>query len=188
MANELLTKPVARIVFASTEDFPNSGVGPPTTNANDILFGSPTNGLFDLTSLAANGGARASSKVDLTELQSSKWQLNACLEHAPTPVDNETCAFYWASTPNSTTAEGNPGGLSGVDATFTDLPGILGQFQFIGALLLRANIINIGKVGLPFSPMWQYGMLVMVNHSAAAMHTVMDETHITLTEFIDELQ
>ena len=189
--NDVKVKYGTSFIFADVTDFPSSGVGPPTTGANDIRIGA-TGGAtlvqMDLTSLAASGGARESDKLDLgSTTLGREYELNVCLEHAATPAIGNLVSFYWAASPNSTAASGNPGGLTGVDATFTDDRGILSQFTHIGSLLLRANVINIGFVGRFRAP-YQFGMLVYVNHSAAAMHTAMDETHMIMTELIDEIQ
>lgn len=195
MANEVLRKYGISFIFADVTDFPNSGVGPPTTAANDIRVGSTsgaTAGQLDLTVLAASGGARAATKVDLGVTQTLKgheWMVNACLEHVATPAEGGSVDFWWAASENGTAASGNPGGLTGTDAGFTDTAGILGQMTFIGSLPLRANIINIGYVGT-FTPPCRYGMLVVINNDAATMFAAAagDETHIIMTELIDELQ
>lgn len=192
--NEILTKFGASFIFADATDFPNSGVGPPTAAANDVRIGSTSGATvvqLDLTVLAASGGARESSKVDLlSTTKGREWMLGACLEHVATPVDEETVNFYWAATPNGTAASGNPGALTGVDAGFTDTPGILSQMQFIGSLVLRANVINIdNEIGV-FTPKHRYGMLVVINKSTATMFAAAagDETHIIMTELIDDIQ
>jgi len=189
--NDVKVKYGTSFIFADVTDFPSSGVGPPTTGANDIRIGTTSGATLvqmDLTSLAASGGARESSKLDLgSTTLGQQYELNVCLEHAATPTEGDVVSFYWAASPNSTAASGNPGGLTGVDATFSDTSGILSQFTYIGSMLLRANVINIGFVER-FRVPYQYGMLVYVNQSAAAMHTVMDETHLIMTELIDEIQ
>lgn len=196
MANEVLRKYGISFIFADATDFPSSGVGPPTAGANDIRIGSTSGATvaqLDLTVLAASGGARESDKVDLgvtTTLKGREWMLGACLEHVATPVDSETVDFWWAPSPNGTAASGNPGGLTGSDAGFADTAGILGQLIRIGSMTLRANIINIDNQVGTFVPPNRYGMLVVVNNSAATMFAAAagDETHIVMTELIDELQ
>ncbi len=187
MANELLVKSGLQFLFRDSTDFPNSGAGPPTTAANNLIIGTPTQVDIELTSVAASGGARESDKLDLTTPWVELWTVDACVETVVAPIDGGRVEFYWAASPNATAATGNPGGLTGVDAAFTDTTGILGQFQWIGNLLLRNNVINIGHVGV-FSPIFQHGILAIVNQGNQAFHTVMDETHIVMTEYIRELQ
>ena len=197
MANEVLRKYGLSLIFADAADFQNAGAGPPTTAANDIRIGAAagaTIAQIDLTGLAAGGGARESDKVDLGVTQTLKghaWMVNACIEHESAPADGETVDFYWGSSPNSTDASGNPTILTGSDATFTDTVGSLGQLVFIGSLTLTTAVLNIGFVGT-FVPPHRYGMLVVINKSAAdtlrSSATAMDETHIIMTELIDELQ
>lgn len=187
MPNEILLKQGIQFLFRDVTDFPSSGAGPPTTAANNLIIGTPTQVQIDLTSVAASGGARHSAKLDLTTPWGSWWSLDACMESAVAPTDGGVFNFYWAQSPSTTAATGNPGGVTGSDAAFTDTVGNLGQLMEIGALTVRNNVINIGHVGI-LSPPFQYGSLVVVNNTDQATHTVMDETHIVLTEIIDEVQ
>ncbi len=196
MTTEFLRKYGISIMFADVTDFAASGLGAPATAANDIRIGTTTGataGQIDLTGVAASGGARESDKVDLGVTQTLKgheWMVNACLEHETVAVDAETVDFYWASSPNSTAASGNPGGLTGSDAAVTDTVGGLGQIIYIGSITLRVSVINIGFVGI-FVPPHRYGMLLVVNNSTKTLRstsTAMDETHIIMTELIDEIQ
>ncbi len=191
--NEVLRKYGTSFIFADVTDFPNSGVGPSTTAANDIRIGSTSGATvaqLDLTVLAASGGARESDKVDLgATSKGHRWMVNACLEHVATPALGGVVEFWWAASENATAASGNPGGLTGSDAGFTDDVGILGQMTFIGFLPMRVNIINIGYVG-EFTPPTRYGILVVINKDAATMFAAAagDETHIIMTELIDDIQ
>ncbi len=187
MANEILQKIGLQLLFA---DHATDFGAAPATAANSLIIGAPTDVQIDLTGLAASGGAREAAKASLVTPWSSRWTVDACTEHETAPADGGVVVFYWAASPSSTAATGNPGGLTGVDAAFTDTAGILGQFQWIGSLLLRNNVINIGHVGV-FSPVFEDGILAIVNQGSTAMRstaTAMDETHIVMTEIIDEIQ
>ena len=158
------------------------GAAPADAN-NSLITGTNTNIQMDLTSLAAAGGSRGSAKsatLDVSASRAMEYMVDACLEHAATPVDGETVDFYWAPSPASGAGVGNPGSLSGVDAAFTETDGKLAQMQYIGTLTLEADVINIGRVG-SFIPKHAFGILVIENNSAAAMHTVMDESHVVAT-------
>lgn len=187
MANEVLLKTGVQFLFA---DHATDFGAAPATAANSLIIGTPTDVQIDLTGVAASGGARESAKGDLTTPWASKWAVHACLEFETAPTDDGAVHFYWGASPSSTAGTGNPGGLTGADAAFTDTPGNLGQMQRIGSLIVRNNVINIGKVGA-FTPHFQYGTLVVVNltdQNLRSTATAMDETHITMTELIDEVQ
>lgn len=185
MANEILIKDGTQLLFADhATDFGSA----PATAGNSLIIGTPTDVQIDLTSVGASGGARASAKTaDLGSVKAGAYSVMACLVHAATPIEGEFVYFYWAPSPSATAATGNPGNVTGSDAAYTDTDGLLGQLQFIGALSLRANVLNIGYVGT-FQPKHRYGSLVIVNQSAAAFHTAMDETHIAITPIISEVQ
>ena len=184
MTNEIPVKTGAQFLFA---DHATDFGAAPTTAANSLIIGTPTDVQIDLTSLGASGGARESAKADLTALRAAQYSVDACLEHAVATADGEVVDFYWGPSPNSTAATGNMGVLTGSDASITDTAGNLGQLQYIGSMTLRANAFNKGHVGT-FSPAHRYGSLVVVNQSTQAFAAAMDETHITITEIMDEIQ
>lgn len=159
----------------------------PATAANSLIIGTPTDVQIDLTGVAASGGARSSEKTaDLGDPRDVQYLVEACLEFESAPTDGGSVAFYWANSPSGTAGTGNPAGLDGTDAAFTDTTGNLGQMQYIGSLSVRNNVINIGIVGF-LTPWHRYGMLVVVNNASTALRstaTAMDETHITMTPIV----
>ena len=188
MANEMIRQQKGgQIVFADhVTDFSS---GTPATPANSLLTsGTPTTVQIDLTSVAASGSGRQSAKT--TSLWSGTqndevapyYRVDACVEFAIAPTDGGTVDFYWAGSPSATAGVGNPGTLSGTDATFTGTTGTLGQLQYIGSLVLDNALTNIGHVGY-FQPEFQYGMLVVVNNGDQALGAAMDETHIVATPY-----
>ena len=173
-----------QLVFADhATDFNNT----PATAANSLIIGTPTEVQIDLTGVAASGGARESNKTaDLGDPRDAMYLVEACLEFETAPTDGGSVAFYWAGSPSGTAGTGNPGGLTGADAAFTDTTGNLAQMQFIGSLTVRNNVINIGQVGF-LQPWHRYGILVVVNNASTALRstaTAMDETHITMTPVV----
>lgn len=188
MANEILLKDGTQLLFA---DHATDFGAAPATAANSLIIGTPTDVQLDLTGVAATGGARESTKsADLGATHAQQYSVAACLEFETAPADGGGVDFYWAQSPNSTAGTGNPGGTTGSDAAFTDTVGNLGQMQYIGRLSARNNVINIGAVGV-FTPMFRYGMLVVVNNASTALRstaTAMDETHIVMTPMVDEVQ
>jgi hypothetical protein len=182
MANEVLvSNPTPQLLFA---DHATDFGAAPATAANSLIIGTPTDVQIDLTGVAASGGARQSTKTaDIGATRDVLFRVNACLEFETAPTDGGSVAFYWGESPSSTAGTGNPAGLSGTDAAFTDTAGNLGQLQYIGQLKVRNNVVNIGQVGT-FIPYHRYGVLVVVNNADQALRstaTAMDETHITLT-------
>jgi hypothetical protein len=188
MANEYLIKDGTQLLFA---DHATDFGAAPATAANSLIIGTPTDVQLDLTGIAAGGGARASTKCsDLGATHAPAYSVMACLEFEGAPADSGAVHFYWVPSPSSTAATGNPGGVTGTDAAFTDSEGNLRQFQYIGNLALRNNVINIGYVGT-FQPKQRYGCLIVVNQGTTALRstaTAMDETHIIMQPIIPELQ
>lgn len=176
------------LLFADATDFPNAGAGPPTTAANDIRIGTGTKVQIDLTAVAA-AAARASTKTsDLGSAWSQQWMLGACIESTGAPTAGGTIDFYWAPSPNSTAATGNPGNVSGTDAVYAvaGLP----QLMYLGAMTVLNQVVNIDTAIRKFYMPNRYGTLVIVNNTdqAFAGAGVMDETHITVTPVIPDIQ
>ena len=187
MANDILVKSGLQFLFA---DHATDFGAAPATAANSLIIGAPTDVDWDGTNVAATGGARESDKLDLTTPWGRLWTVDACLEFESAPADGGVVNFYWGASPNTGAATGNPGGLTGTDAAFTDTIGNLGELLSIGSLSVRNNVIAIGHVGI-FRPIFQYGILLVVNEASVALRstaTAMDETHIVMTEMIDEVQ
>lgn len=156
----------------------------PTTAANSLIIGTPTDVQMDLTNLAASGGARESAKFDFGATWAGLHSVDACIEFETAPTDGETVDFWIAFSPSSTAGTGNPGSLTGADAAYTETDGKLGQMRFVGSLPLENDVINIGHVGT-FTPLHRYGILVIENNGSTNFRstaTAMDETHIIITE------
>ena len=184
--NEVLLKNNTQFLFADhATDF---GAAPATAN-NSLIIGVPTDVQIDLTGLAAGGGARESAKFDFGTPWASEIAFDACLEFETAPADGGVVVFWFAGSPSTTAAVGNYGGLTGVDAAFTDTTGNLGQLRLIGTLSLKNTVINIGHVGI-ILPTFQYGILLVVNHGSTALRSTvaaMDETHITATPVVTDI-
>ena len=179
-----------QLLFRDVTDFPNSGAGPPNTAANSLIIGTPTEVQIDLTDVAAAAARQSDKTATLAQMGVAwprEWVFGACLEHVATPTAGETVEFYWNASPNEAAATGNSGGASGSDAAYA----VAGKEQliYIGAMILRANVINIdsaiGTIWLPYL----YGSLIVINTSPTkAFHSAMDETHIVATPIIQDLQ
>ncbi len=185
----VLQKYGTQLLFSDVTDF-SGGDGPPATAANNLIIGSPTVVQIDCTSVAAAAGRQSDKTASLAHTGSAwpcEWVLGACTEHVATPTAGETVEFYWNASPNSTAGTGNSGAASGADGVYA----VAGKTQliFIGALVLRAAVLNIdadvGRIWLPHL----YGSLIVINVCPTkAMHSAMDESHFTLTPIIQDIQ
>jgi hypothetical protein len=188
MTNAILVKDGTQFLFA---DHASDFGAAPATATNSLIIGAVTDVQINLTGIVASGGARQSAKSgDLGATRADRYSVDACLEFEAPPADGGAVYFYWAPSPSATVGQGNPGGTTGSDAAFIDTVGNLGQMQRIGVLILKNTVINIGFVGV-FSPIFRYGMLVVVNQGSTALKstaTAMAETHIVMTPIIDEIQ
>lgn len=151
------------------------------TAANILYRASYTDVQFDLTSLAASGGARQSAKFDLGAQMPGMLQVTGGFEFASAPTDNDgTIDAYIGWSNNSTAANGNPGGLGGSDAALTDTPGILSQLQHIGSYAPVASAWNAGRFGHPFVPAARYAILVIVNNVGTGFIADANEHHVVI--------
>lgn len=197
MANESILKyhgNLGQLIFADPTDFDSAAPFNPNTAAHKLIRDAPVPTLvaFDLTGLANGGGVRQSTKTATlddggTGERSGWYQLGAILEFATAPADGGTVDFWWAPSASSVAGTGNPGGLTGSDASLTETDGILGQLDIIGTMTLRNNIINIKtNIGI-WLPTLDFGMLVIRNNGSTALRsaaTAMDETHIVATPLL----
>lgn len=189
--NEVLVKTGLQYLFRDPTDFDTATPFVPATAGNSLIItgSDPTEVDIDLTGLVVNG-SRESDKFDWTTPWGRFWSFDACLEFETAPADGGAVHFYLGQSPITTAATGNPGGLTGTDADFTETSGNLGQLRRVGTLVVRNNVINIGHIGI-IRPAWQYGILLINNQASTALRstaTAMDETHIVATEMVDEIQ
>ena len=143
---------------------------------------------IDLTSVAAAAARQSDKTSDLGAAWEQEWVLGACIESTSAPTAGGTIEFWWNGSPNSTAGTGNSGAASGADAVFAvaGLP----QLEFIGAMTVRNNVINIDAAIGVLRSKHRYGSLIIVNKTdvAFAGAGVMDETHITLTPIVLDIQ
>ena len=163
----------------------------PTTAANSLIIGSPTDVQMNLSVVADAAYWQSAKTATLARTGTAwpiKWVFGACLEHTATPAAGTDCKFWWNPSPSATAGTANAGGASGTDLAYTAAG--TDQLIFIGAMILRNNVINIdtniGTIWLPHL----YGSLVFQNNAGVAMvaDADADEIHITATPVIDDLQ
>ncbi len=184
MPNEVLIKTGTQLSFAD-----HAGDFSPTA-ANDLEQGTPTNVQLALASVA-DAAARQSAKVDLGATRAAQFSVVAAIEFAATPTAGEVVELYWAASPDSTAANGNPGGASGSDAAYSGtaastLAESVKQLQWVGNFVCTddaTTTIQIAHVGM-FSPLERYGSLIVKNESGAAIHSDDVECHMVITLII----
>jgi len=187
MANEVLQKAGTQLVFA---DHATDFVGGAAKTSLEVAG---TDVQLDTTDLANTAG-RESAKVNLGTTRARQYSLMGSFEFAATPVTGEHVDFYWAPSPISTAANGNPMSIDGVDAAAPSGIGTLAELiavcQFIGSFIVTndpTTAVQTGYIGT-FSPTEQHGILLVVNESDAAFHSDAVETHFVMTPIIDEVQ
>ena len=187
---ELLQKYGTQLLFADHgTDFDYPATDP--TPANDITVGSPTEVQMNLSVIAAAAAWQSAKTATLAKVGAAwpiQWVLGACMESTATPAAGGTFDFYWNASPNATAGEGNNGGASGTDLAYT----AAGEKQLIhiGAMTVRANVINIdANIGVLWMP-YLYGSLIMVNNTSVAMvaDANADNCFATLTPILPDLQ
>jgi len=177
------------LLFADATDFPNAGAGPPTTAANDIRIGTGTKVQLDLTGVAAAAARQSTKTADLGAAWPQQWMLGACIEWEAAPDAGGTVDFYWAPSPSVTPATGNPGNIAGADGVYAvaGLP----QLMYLGAMTVLNQVVNIDTAIRKFYVPNRYGVLVVVNNTSSKFRdtaVAMDETHITVTPVIPDIQ
>jgi hypothetical protein len=185
--NDVLFKDGTQLLFA---DHATDFGAAPATAANSLIIGTPTDVQLDLTGVAVGAARQSAKSGDLGASRAAQYSVAACIEFETAPADGGGVNFFWAQSPSATAGTGNPGGATGSDAAFTPTDGNLGEFQYIGRLSVRNNVIVIGFVGI-FTPIFRRGGLVVVNNASVAFRstaTAADESHIVMTPMIDEIQ
>lgn len=187
MPNEILQKVGTQIVFAD-----HGGDFAPAA-ANSLEQGTPTDVDLALASVA-NDAARQSDKVDLGATRAAAYSIMAAFEIAATPTAGNVINLFWAPSPDSTAANGNPGGVSGSDSAYagysSNLDASLRQLLHIGTFVCTAqatSTVQVAYCGV-FVPPERYGTLVVVNRSGAAIHSDDAECHVVFDPIIDEVQ
>jgi hypothetical protein len=189
MANEIKVKTGAQFVFADhAADFVGGAAKTSLEQAGS------TDVQLDLTSLADTAG-RESAKVDLGATRAARYSVIGTLEFAATPTTGETVELYWAPSPDATAANGNPMNIDGVDAAAPSGIGTLAELKaacdFIGVFVITNDPTTAVQTAVCTGllvPKERYGILLVVNESGAAFHSDAVETHISITEILDEIQ
>lgn len=187
MPNEVLVKVGTQLSFAD-----HAGDFSPAAKTT-LEAGGHTDVQLSLASVA-DGAGRESAQVDLGATRAERYSVMAAFEFAATPVSGDAVELYWAPSPNSTAANGNPMQIDGVDAAAPSGIGTLAELVLACILIgvfpctddATANV-QVAHVGV-FSPPERYGILIVKNESGAAFHSDDVECHIVFNPVIRELQ
>lgn len=188
--NKILREYGTQLIFADhATDFVYPATDP--LAANDISIGTPTEVQMNM-SVIANAAywqsAKTGSLADTGTAFPISLEFGACFEHTATPAAGTNMKLWWNSSPNSTAANGNSGGCSGSDATYTAAG--TDQLIFIGTMPLRNTTTNImpliGTIQVPYL----YGSLVVQNNSGVAMvaDADADNIYVVATPIITHIQ
>ena len=188
---EMLVKTGPQLLFADHATDFDYPIDPTAVNSIVITSPAPVAVQMNLSVIAAAAAWQSAKTASLARTGSAfvdEWVLGACMESTATPAAGGTFDFYWNPSSNATAASGNSGAASGVDEAFA-VAGLT-QLIFIGAMTVRAVVINIqsdiGVLRLPHL----YGSLIVVNNTSVAMVADgdADNCYITLTPIIPDSQ
>lgn len=162
-----------------------------TTN-NVIEIGTPVNVELSLLDLL-NGLSRQSAKADLGAVRAPLYTVTCCIEYqVAAPTTGTLVEFYWAPSGQSAAGVGNPGFVSGADSAYEGGPATtaegLDQLDFIGVLIVSADIeFQIADVGV-FSPTHRYGTLIVKNATGQTIcDTDIVETAVVFTPIVADI-
>ena len=160
-----------KLVLGTVKVFSNSGEYSPT-------LGQPSGTDADLDLQAATTGiAVQSAKVDLGSVNLDlEWKVRAYIETFSAPTAGGTVDFYLNWSTSATAGTDNAANASGADAVFQGYgadtaSGIeaLPQLQYIGSLVVTADIdLQVGDVGV-FIPKDRYCSLIVVNNTSITL-------------------
>lgn len=185
MANEILKKTKVEYSFQSGSYLP--------TGNNDLSTGTPTVVDLSLSSIAT-GAANNSDQVDFGSTRPRLLHAIAAIEWFAAVSAGGTVDLYLSPSANSNVAAGNPGRPDGVDGAWTGDGGgtvveTVPQLIRIGRMQTTdLQGVQIAYCGY-FSPVFQYGQLIVVNNSSQTLCGTDDiESSILLYGEIDEIQ
>ena len=183
--NKVLFVTGTQLLFA---DHAGDWADAPTALGN-LILGTPTDVQIDMGAVSAAAGRQSAKTGSLADTGSAfpgEWTFGATMENATAPTAGGTYDLWWNNSPNATAGTGNSGDATGVDGTYTADPA--DQLVFIGALVVRNQVINTDSdIGtIPIKNL--YGSLIVINNTSTAVATVVDECHVVATPVIPDVQ
>lgn len=130
-----------------------------------------------------NGNGRQGAKGDLGANRARVWEVLFTSSVGAAATAGTEIELWWGASTSATAGTGNPGGLSGTDATFNTTPDeYKQQLIFVGSLVLSNNAgTGVQKQRFVFSPPARYGMPVLVNKSGQTLGLTEADHGVTLT-------
>ena len=180
--NQVLNDIGTAIIFA------NSTYSPGT----NTILGTRTDDI-DMVGLTT-GQARESVKTDLLMPHAPSFSVDMTMEWATDAVG--TVDLYWSESHSVTAAVGNMGNVTGADADWAGAVGMtlaesLAHMLYIGSLIAAlqntADGVQIGHVGV-FSPVQQFGVLIVHNNTADTFHSDSEEMAVRFTPVFPDIQ
>ncbi len=191
MADNAIYNKIGRTWF-----FSESGVYVPVT-VNIMIASGEIDTNIDFTmdeggTGLVDGAAISSPKCDLTD-EFAAFRLSTVVEYqSAAPTAGTTLDFWWSPSMHATAANGNAGGVTGVEAVLVVTGSQLEQCQYIGSLTLSAltthqnGVINPIR---PFVPMFRYGCLIIHNNGGQTLcDTDAIESAVMMQEIFPEVQ
>jgi hypothetical protein len=196
MANAILITEMAgtpkQLCFRSAASFfPDNGV-----DMRDVTSANVTSVTITLGGVAnGNGsstGGRQSVKADLGSVRAERYNIRASFEWTAAPTLGNAVEVYWAESQSPTAISGNPGNISGVDASWSgyqsNIDSVTPQLGFMGYFVcVNSAIVQNALLG-QYSPGERYGTLVINNKSGAAFKAADSNIHIVFDPIITQVQ
>jgi len=190
---QVLMKNGTSFVWATSAYSPAAGTSLGTYSATYQLSDTTTAGPKDL---AAAAGAQ-SIKADLGNPRALEYQVDMTFEPATDPAAGGYMTLYWSHSESATAANGNIAYATGVAGAYAASLGVadfasqLNQLQLIGiapsVIAHDGDGVQIVRVGR-FTPMAQYGQLIIVNNMSVALHSDAIEFAVRFMPIFDDIQ
>lgn len=135
----------------------------------------------------ANGSYRQSVKADFGASRARRYAVTVDLVFAATPTDGNYCDLWFNPSSSGTAATDNRGGCSGADAAYTGYSsnasaGVMHMIP-LGSFRTTAQAtatIQKATLSANFVVPLQYGSIVLLNGSGAAIHSSDADCVVTL--------
>lgn len=148
---------------------------------------------LDLTSLPGiSVTGRSGAKGDLGANWAQLYHVLFQAKPLSAPTDGLALALYWCASTSATAGTGNPGNLSGTDATLSSTGSLASQtarqLKWIGDLSIsNTQGAVVQTQGFEFTPPTRYGFPVVVNLLGVALSATGTDHKVTLTPAILEV-
>jgi len=144
---------------------------------------------ISLASITTTNG-RQGGKGDLGVNRADRWTMQVTASVGAAATAGNTIDYYWAASPASAAGTSNPGGTTGVDASFpVAVIDLLPQLIFVGSLVLsNSSGTAIQTQNMIFVPPFRYGMPVVINNSGQTLGSTATDHTVTLYPIEDGIE